>query len=101
VLKGISYGWRERRLAENAEQIRQVAVDVSDRIQIIHGHYSDTGRHLERAIEAYNRAIASWESRLLPSLRRVRELGAVNGAEPMAPASVEVMPREAVVGETS
>jgi hypothetical protein len=37
----------------------------------------------------------------LPSLRRVRELGAVNGAEPMAPASVEVMPREAVVGETS
>lgn len=101
VLKGISYGWRERRLAENAEQIRQVAVEVSDRIQIIHGHYSDTGRHLERAIEAYNRAIASWESRLLPSLRRVRELGAVNGTEPLAPASVEVMPREAVVSEPS
>jgi DNA recombination protein RmuC len=101
VLKGISYGWREQRLAENAEQIRQVAAEVADRIETIQGHYSDTGRHLERAVEAYNRAIASWENRLLPSLRRVRELGAVEGPEPLAPAGIEAIPREVMAGKPS
>ncbi|MEN6532267.1 MAG: DNA recombination protein RmuC [Bryobacteraceae bacterium] len=93
VLKGVSYGWREQRLAENAERIRQVAAEVYDRIQTVHGHYGDTGRHLERAVEAYNRAIASWENRLLPSLRRVRELGAVTGLEPVSPDRVDATPR--------
>ncbi len=93
VLKGISYGWRQQQLAENAEEIRQVAAEFYDRVQTLHGHFSDTGRHLDRAVEAYNRSVASWEARLLPSLRRVRELGAVSGEEPAAPDKVSLVPR--------
>jgi DNA recombination protein RmuC len=93
VLKGIGYGWRQQQLAENAELIRQVAAEFYERVQILHGHYEDTGRHLERAVDAYNRSVASWEARLLPSLRKVRELGAATGEEPAAPGRIDVLPR--------
>jgi DNA recombination protein RmuC len=95
VLKGISYGWRQQQLAENAEQIRKVAAEFYDRVQVLHGYWEDTGRSLEKAVEAYNRSVASWESRLLPSLRRVRELGAVTGEEPAAPDQIALAPHSA------
>jgi DNA recombination protein RmuC len=92
ILKGISYGWRQQQLAENAERIREVAAEFYDRVQVLHGHFEDTGRHLEKSVEAYNRSVASWESRLLPSLRKVRELGAVAGSEPEAPGRIDTVP---------
>jgi DNA recombination protein RmuC len=93
VLKGIGYGWRQQQLAENAELIRQVAAEFYERVQILHGHYEDTGRHLEKAVDAYNRSVASWETRLLPSLRKVRELGVAAGEEPAAPGRIDMLPR--------
>ncbi len=93
VLKGISYGWRQQQLAENAELIRKVAAEFYDRLQVMHEHYEDAGKHLEKAVEAYNRSVASWEQRLLPSLRKVRELGAVGGEEPSAPERIDLVPR--------
>ncbi|MCL6546020.1 MAG: DNA recombination protein RmuC, partial [Bryobacteraceae bacterium] len=101
VLKGISYGWRQQQLAENAEQIRRVASEFYERAQVLEGHWSDTGRYLEKTVEAYNKAVASWETRLLPSLRRVRELGAVAGEEPAAPEQVALMPRRPQAGESA
>ena len=93
VLKGIGYGWRQQQLAENAELIRQVAAEFYDRLQVLHEHYQDAGRHLAKAVEAYNRSVASWEARVLPSLRRVRELGAASGEEPSAPEKIDLVPR--------
>jgi DNA recombination protein RmuC len=93
VLKGIAYGWRQQQLAENAELIRQVAAEFYERIQTLHGYYSDTGKHLEQAVQAYNRSVASWEARLLPSLRRIRDLGAVTGEEPVPPERIEAAAR--------
>ncbi|MCC7174294.1 MAG: DNA recombination protein RmuC [Bryobacterales bacterium] len=94
VLKGIGYGWRQQQLAENAEMIRCVAVEFYDRLQKLHGHYARTGQYLERAVQAYNESVASWEARVLPSLRRVRELGAAGGGEePAAPGRIDLVPR--------
>ncbi len=101
VLKGIGYGWRQQQLAENAEEIRQVAAEFYERVHTLHGHFSDTGRHLDRAVEAYNRSVASWEARLVPSLRRVRELGAVGGEEPSAPERINLVPRSPGLLEVS
>jgi DNA recombination protein RmuC len=93
VLKGISYGWRQQRLAENAELIRRVAAEFYERLQKLHEYYEKTGEHLEKAVQAYNESVASWEARVLPSLRKVRELGAVSGEEPSAPERIDLVPR--------
>ncbi len=101
ILKGVAYGWRHERLAENAEQIRQVAAEIFDRIVTLETHFNDVGRSLGKSVEAYNRCAASLESRLYPSLRRIRELGATIVEEPPAPEPVDVVPRTPGLFETS
>jgi len=93
VLRGIAYGWNEQQLAENAEEIRSVAAELYDRVQLVHDHYSDTGRLLEKTVESYNRSVGSWDSRLLPALRKMRELGVASGEEPEAPQQIDVLAR--------
>jgi DNA recombination protein RmuC len=93
VLKGIAYGWNQEQLAENAEEIRSVASEMYDRVQSVHEHYSATGRLLEKTVAAYNSSVGSWDSRLVPSLRKMRELGVSNGKEPEAPEQIDLLAR--------
>jgi DNA recombination protein RmuC len=93
ILKGISYGWGQEQLAENAEQIRAVASELYDRVQLVHDHFADTGRLLEKTVEAYNRSVGSWDSRLVPALRKMRELGVSSGNEPDAPEQIDLIAR--------
>ncbi len=93
ILRGIAYGWGQEQLAENAEAIRSVASELYDRVQLVHDHYADTGRLLEKTVESYNRSVGSWDSRLVPALRKMRELGVSTGDEPEAPEQIDLLPR--------
>jgi DNA recombination protein RmuC len=93
VLKGIAYGWNQEQLAENAEEIRRVAAELYDRVQLVHDHYADTGRLLEKTVESYNRSVGSWDSRLVPALRKMHELGVASGEEPEAPEQIDLLAR--------
>ncbi len=93
VLKGIAYGWNQEQLAENAEEIRRVASEMYERVQVVQEHYSDAGRLLEKTVEAYNRSVGSWDSRLVPALRKMRELGVAGGEEPEAPEQIDLLAR--------
>ncbi|MCC6861021.1 MAG: DNA recombination protein RmuC [Bryobacterales bacterium] len=93
ILKGVAYGWQQEQLAENAEQIRRESSELYERFQTVHEHFSQVGAALARAVDAYNRCVGSIDARLLPSLRRVRELGITAGEEPALPGRVDVSPR--------
>jgi DNA recombination protein RmuC len=82
VLKGVSYGWRQEKLARNAEELRRIGAEFYDRLRAFVEAYADSGRHLTRALEAYNRSAGSWDARVLPSLRRMNELGVGGADEP-------------------
>jgi DNA recombination protein RmuC len=97
VLKGAAFGWRERRLTENAEELRRIAGEFHERLRGFAEFYADAGRHLARAVEAYNKSAGSWEARLLPSLKRVRELGVGGSAEAPQPKRIDTAVREPAV----
>jgi DNA recombination protein RmuC len=101
ILKGVSYGWRQERLAKNAEELRRIAGEFHDRIRAFAEFYADSGRHLSKAVEAYNRSVASWDARLLPSLKRMRELGVGGSAEPPQPTRIDTAARQPVLPEDS
>ncbi len=94
VLKGVSYGWKQERLAQNAVELRRIAGEFYDRVRAFAESYADAGRHLAKAVEMYNRSAGSWEARLLPSLKRMRELGAGSGNDAAEPGRIDTAVRE-------
>jgi DNA recombination protein RmuC len=62
-------------VAENAERIKDLGKELYDRILKFAEHLSDVAKSLERANKAYNNAVASFDSRLVPSARKFREMG--------------------------
>lgn len=93
VLKGIAFGWSQQQLAENAIQIRTAAVEFIDRLGIFATHYAEAGQGLQRALESYNRSVGSWESRLAPSLKKIRDLGLTTGAAELTLEPVDLQAR--------
>jgi DNA recombination protein RmuC len=81
-LKAAAYGWRQERIASNAERISELGRDLFDRIATLASHFADVGSHLGRAVDAYNRAVGSLERRVLTQARRFKELGAATGDMP-------------------
>jgi len=94
LLRAIAYGWRQETLAENAEQIRTVGEELYERLCTFASHLDRLGGTLGRSVEHYNKAVASFDSRILPSARRFTEMGIRSKKEMAEPQPVERLPRD-------
>lgn len=75
LLKAVAYGWNQEKLARNAHEISALGRELHDRLRNLTGHITAVGANLDRAVESYNKAIGSLESRVLVSARKFTELG--------------------------
>src|SRR5215475_2523123 len=72
LLRAVAYGWRQE-------------------------HIANIGSGLEKANTAYNQAVGSLESRVLPAARRFKELGAASGSEIATIEPVDTQPRQLAI----
>jgi len=93
LLRAIAYGWKQQRVTENAERIKDLGKQLYDRVVTFAEHLSEVARHLERASKSYNSAVASFDNRLMPALRKFQEMGVDSGAGITEITPVETLPR--------
>lgn len=99
LLKAVAHGWRQEEVAENARAISALGKDLYDRIRTLAKHFAGVAGGLNRAVEAYNSAVGSLESRVLPAARRFRDLRATEGEEIPVLEGIEPSARRIVAPE--
>jgi DNA recombination protein RmuC len=89
LLRAVSYGWRQEKIAQNAAEISALGKELYKRLSDMGSHWNRVGQALDRAVEAYNSAVGSFESRVMVSARKFDELKT-------APMGVQIAPLEPV-----
>jgi len=90
VLRAVAFGWQQEDLAANARQISEAGRELHERIGKFVELFARVGTQLRQASNAYNAAVGSIESRLLPGARKLKELHATTEAEIESPPPVEI-----------
>jgi DNA recombination protein RmuC len=75
LLRAVAYGWRQQALAENAEKIRTVGEELYGRLGTFAEYLGKLGRSLDSSVGHFNKAVGSFDSRILPSARKFTEMG--------------------------
>ncbi|MFK7895422.1 MAG: DNA recombination protein RmuC [Myxococcota bacterium] len=81
LLRAIAYGWQQEEMAKNAVIVSKLGRELFDRIHTLNERFQLLGKKLDGAVEAYNTAMGSFESRVQVSARRMAELGVAQSAE--------------------
>jgi DNA recombination protein RmuC len=81
LLRAVSYGWRQEQMSVNAQKVADLGAELHGRLKSFIDHFGRVRSGLETAVENYNKAVGSLESRVLVSARKLKELGASGGDE--------------------
>ena len=93
LLRAAAFGWRQERLAQDAQEIASLGRDLHKRLGKLGEHFAKVGRGLATAVGAYNETVGSFERMVVPGARKLREKAAPMDAELPGIADVELSPR--------
>jgi DNA recombination protein RmuC len=93
LLRAIHYGWRQELIAQSAREIAQSARELHRRLGRFAEPLAKVGRQLDSAVGAYNQAVGSFDTRVVPQLRRIEEAGAASEREVAAPPAIDTTAR--------
>lgn len=94
LLRAIAFGWRQETLAENADRIRDLGETLYERIAAFAGHLNKLGNSLGSSVDHFNKAVGSFDNRVLPSARKFKEMGISEKKELKEPEKIGKIARE-------
>jgi len=94
LLRAVAFGWRQEVLADNADKIRTLGATLYERLSAFSGHLGNIGNSLGKSVEHFNKAVGSFDSRVLPGAKRFTEMGISAKKEIKEATPVEKIARE-------
>ncbi|MCW2616513.1 MAG: hypothetical protein JWN08_3507 [Frankiales bacterium] len=91
LLRTVAHGWQQEALTENARAVVIAGRELHSRLATLGAHVDKLGRSLGTTVTDFNKAVGSLERTVLPSARRLSELGLADELE--APRQVDDLPR--------
>jgi len=89
ALKTIMLTWQQQEVYENAEEIKTQALEMHTRLKKFYDDFfKKIGTDLNRAVKAYSSGVRSWESRVMPSIRKIEEMGIADSTRKIESAKV-------------
>lgn len=99
LLRTVELGWRQEQIAEQAQEIASASRELHSRMGAFLEHFAKAGRQLNSATKSFDDAVGSLESRIMPQLRRIEEMGAASGKELEEPHRVDRAVRPVLADE--
>lgn len=75
MLKTIAFSWQQVKIAKNIYQIRDAGVELYSRATTLIQYMGAIGTSLNYATINYNKAVGSLESRFIPQVKKLKEIG--------------------------
>jgi DNA recombination protein RmuC len=93
LLTTVAHSWRHEALTENYREVARLGKEFYERLATFADRFDDVRKRLDGAVQAYNEAAGSFESRVLVSARRLRELDVTTAPELPPADPIERVPR--------
>ena len=97
TLRTIAFCWQQQSREENARKIAETGTELYSRLAVFSEHFLKVRDRLEHTDQAYNEMFGSWESRVMPGIRALKELGAA----PVERKIAEIEPLDTVLRKPS
>ena len=75
VLKTVAFSWQQDVLTEDAAKLFDVGRELLQRLGTMAKHVETLGRSITSTVKGYNAFVGSLEGRVLPSAKKLNELG--------------------------
>ena len=73
ILRAVAFGWKQEGLSKSAAEIAKLGGDLYDRLGLLCEYWNKVGKQLGSAVESYNQSVASLESRVLVSAKKLKD----------------------------
>ena len=93
LLFAVAKGWQAHSIAEHAKEVADLGSELYERVGNVLIQVSKMGTHLNTSTTAYNDMIGSLENRMMPTLRKFRDLKVVQGKEMVPLKSIDSQTR--------
>lgn len=101
LLRTFAMGWQALRQEENAKRIATIGRVLYERALKFSEHLAEVRKHLERSVNAFNGAVGSYETKLLPQGRKLKDEASLLGEELHELPPIDIVPRNVTAIDTS
>ena len=98
VMKTVAFAWQQDALTQDAKSLFETGRELHNRLGTLAGHITKLGRSIQTSVSDYNKFLGTLERRVIPSTRKLSQLGDGEGMPESLP-SIDESVRELSASE--